>query len=421
MRPMSLRALVLVFTATVGVLLAPAPHEIGRCGFAFGSVAEPLAVAIHVALAMDGLAALPRMPDGQGSHMSTVTSFSEAFDAAAHRNDAREAVRLVRDGEPVTDEAAAIAAIRKHIEDNGVAIDRLAKVLDVRPGVVQTMFDEPSTIPPGPRHTLIRDASRWCQADASARKLRRARFVHTAVTRLILGLSRLVRETHTVGLIAGGPGLGKSHALHVVAAELPGETLIVRCDTDSRSAKGILRAVGLAGAATLPGARPSVQLGIEAARNGNGLVIVDEAQLLGANGLEAVRAVFDRSEVGLVLVGTTALQRTLNGQADPLSGPLVSRIALRVDLDRELLSDGRQWIDTATLREVLRRAGVDALDNDAAAALLKIANQHPAHLRAAVDTAKVARVLTRNRQGGNGEISGADVSAALRMRMVEHG
>ncbi|MGD8450693.1 MAG: AAA family ATPase [Phycisphaerae bacterium] len=327
-------------------------------------------------------------------------TFSAAFEEAARRNETRQAVRLVRDGEPLADEAAAIAAVRKHLDENGVEPKRLAKALDVAPSLIRGLFATPATIPDGPRHTLIRDASRWCRADAEERRVRKAAFVPTACTRLVVGLARVVRETRTIGLVVGGPGLGKSHALAVAAAELPGETVLVRCDTDSRSAKGILRAVGFAGAAALSSvARPSVKAGVEAVRAGNGLVAVDEAQLLGVNGLEALRAVFDQAGVGLLLVGTTSLARSLNGGADPLCGPLVSRIALRVDLDDELLGGGRNWIDAAAL-------------------LLTLANGDPAHLRCAVDTAKVARVLARNRDGhdGGGAVSLADVQAALRMR-----
>lgn len=413
------KALIVILTATAALVAAGfgSSGAIGRRGLVV-PVQDAPAVTCRADAGMDARAALPRLPVGQGaSRMAAVEpTFVGAFDDLQRTHEVRESVRLVRDGAAVEDEGTAIAGIRKHLDDNGIDPTRLAAALDVRPNVVRTLFESPATIPAGPRFALIRDAQRWCKADAEQREARKSRFVQTAATRIVCNMARLVRDVRVIGLVTGGPGFGKSHAAQVAAAELPGETIVVRCDTDSRSAKGILRAVGFAGAAGFDGASvPSVKHGIEAAKRGNGLLIVDEAQMLGVNALEALRAVFDQAGVGVLLLGTTQLGRTLHTDGDALSGPLVSRIALRVDLDDELAGD---WIDAPTLREILRRAGVDDLEPAAAAALLKIANEHGSRLRAAIDAARVAHALARarDRWQESVRVRADDIVAARRMR-----
>lgn len=361
--------------------------------------------------------------------VSVSPTFACAFDVLQAEHATREAVAHVTAGDAVEDVAAAVAAIRAHLERWGVQPATLARVLDVKPAVVALLLEDPERIPTGPRYTLLRDAQRWCADDARDRELRAARFIPTPVTRLVAGLLRLVGETRIGALILGGAGLGKTHALHAAAAEVPGRSLVIRADTDSRGAKGILRAV--AGAA---GARPAaftcIKAAVQAVRDTGAVLVVDEAQLLSVAALEALRAVFDEARVGLVLCATT-LGRLLDTRADPLVAPLVSRFAACLDLDAKLLAPGhdgrvRPWLDTATLREIIARQVPCALDADAARLLLDAANFAPGHLRRAVNAAAIAAVFARmpavaagQRPTADGEarllVTGEHVRAALAM------
>jgi len=362
--------------------------------------------------------------------VSVSPTFACAFDVLQAEHATREAVAHVAAGDAVEDVAAAVAAIRADLERLGVSHATLAKVLEVKPAVVALLLEDPERIPAGPRHTLLRDAQRWCAADARDRELRAARFVPTPVTRLVAGLLRLVGETRIGAVILGGAGLGKSYALHAAAAELPGRIIVIRADTDSRGGRGILRAVATAAGVPAAAAAPSVKAAVQAVRETGGVLAVDEAQLLSVAALEALRAVFDEARVGLVLCATT-LGQLLDTRADPLVAPLISRFAARLDLDAKLLApaqDGRTrtWLDAATLQEIVARQVPCSLDADAGRLLLDAANFAPGHLRRAVNAAAIAAVFARmpavaagQRPTADGEarllVAGEHVRAALAM------
>lgn len=361
--------------------------------------------------------------------LSASPTFVSVFDGLQAEHATREAVAHVAAGDGVEDVAAAVTAIRGHLERWGVAPATLARVLDVKPAVVALLLDDPERIPVGPRHTLLRDAQRWCATDARDRELRAARFVPTPVTKLVTGLLRLVSATRIGAVILGGTGLGKSYAVQAAAAELPGRIIVIRADTDCRGAKGILRAVATA-AGTPAAVAPCVKATVQAVRETGAVLVIDEAQLLSVAALEALRAVFDAARVGLALSATT-LGRLLDTRADPLVAPLVSRFAARLDLDAELLAPGpdgrtRAWLDVATLREIIARQVPFALDADAARQLLEVANHSRGHLRRAVNAAAIAAVLAHLPAAATGQrptpeeearltLTGVHVRAALRM------
>lgn len=366
----------------------------------------------------------------EGSAMTAVAtpSFAGVYDTLAADHELRAAVRLVPRGEPLADPTAAVSFIRSHLETWAVTPAALAAALDVRSNVVETLLKSPECIADGPRHTLLRDAESWCRGDARERDLLRARIIPTAVTRLVAGIARTVRATRTVGLVTGSSGLGKSHALEALRGELSGGVTIVRADTDSRCAKGILRAVGVAAGGPAPAAW-SVSRTLDELAGGcnvfhGGLLAIDEAHLLSVWALEAVRALFDQAEIGLLLIGTAALGRNIDPQTDPLCGPLVSRVGLRLDLDAELLAPGpdgrpRPWIGGDAVKAILARHVPAALDREALAVLTETANRAPGHLRAAVNAAKVGSVLRRRGDDDGATIRGDAVRAALRLGGVK--
>jgi hypothetical protein len=255
--------------------------------------------------------------------------------------------------------------------------------------------------------------------DGRAHEQQRPRYVATGVTRLAAAVVRPVRAARVVGLFSGASGMGKSYGLRVACAETPG-VVMVRVDPDSRGKSGFLRALG---AVLHPaGGAPewlTIKAGVQEAR-GLSLIVVDEAQLLCVSALECVRSVFDGAGCAVLLVGTATLGRQLDPACDPLLGPLAARTAVRCDLARELLRVGENgqpapWLSLAELKAIVEQAEFN-VNREALAALHQEANLGSAHLRGALDRARIATLLARTRNAeSDGPITANDVTAAARL------
>jgi len=104
---------------------------------------------------------------------------------------------------------------------------------------------------------------------------------------------------------------------------------------------------------------------------------------------------------------------------------LCSRVALRVDLDAELLAPGRDgrprpWIDAATVKAIIERHVSVRIEGAGMVRLVRAANFSAGRLRAAVNGARIASYLVGRRGGGADlAVSEADIAAALEMGQIE--
>lgn len=241
--------------------------------------------------------------------------------------------------------------------------------------------------------------------------------VRTRCVETLAGVTRAAAEARVFALVSGGAGLGKSAAARAAAASVRGARLVT-CSADTRNARGMLAAIaesctGINGAVATShsGLLRATALLIAGETR---VLIVDEAHQCSPASFDALRSVYDAvpGGVGVVLLATSAIARKLDGERDPLLLPLLSRVAVRVDLDRELRV-GPGWIGAGHVVEIVERGAGVELDDDAAALLVRQAFRPP-YLRGAVNAARVAKAL-----GGGGaervRLTGAAVAEALEL------
>ncbi len=345
----------------------------------------------------------------------TTATFAEAWDRCHESNELQAALRVVPGGEPLADEPGALNLVRQYVQAGGLSAARLAKLLEVRPSVLDLLLTKPEKLPVEQRSTLLRRAVDV--ANATAHQVQPQPAVRTAVDKIILGAARTAQRARVVALASGPSGCGKSHAARTAVREAIPGTLVVRVGTDGRSAKGVLRLIGEA-AGIGPAGRPvSIKLGIEGLRVAKAaLLILDEAQSLSTSAIEAVRSVFDESGVGVLLIGTRVLQRFADDSDDPLLAPLLARISARVSIWHELMApdqegNRRAWLSTAELKAILGILQIRA-DAAAVATLHRLANFSAGLLRRALDTARIAQLVAGPEAAG---ITAGDVETALRL------
>ena len=150
------------------------------------------------------------------------------------------------------------------------------------------------------------------------------------------------RAHRLMGLIVGASGTGKTHGARIVASE-PGTVYVRMIRAASRSRAGMAHiAAALAGEprryATAYDAYSATAAALKAARLP--LLILDEAQYMAADLVDAVRDLHDTLGAGVVLIGNSGLRRRLERLATATGGgQIVGRIGPSLALDEPTRGD----------------------------------------------------------------------------------
>ncbi len=170
-------------------------------------------------------------------------------------------------------------------------------------------------------------------------------------TRTATQINRLLAWAHMgkMVVIAGGPGLGKTRACENYAAGASN----VFMATMSQSSAGLnpmqMELLAAMGEPDATGTPQKLSRRIcDKVRGKRALIVIDEAQALTEKALEELRAIHDRTGVGLVLVGNDGvLQRLEGGARKAAYAQLYSRVGMRmirnVPLTEDAVSIAEAW------------------------------------------------------------------------------
>lgn len=226
-------------------------------------------------------------------------------------------------------------------------------------------------------------------------------WIDTPTGRRIHGVLGFAQAASDLACIYGGAGLGKTISLRSYAEANP-NVWVVRMSTAhgavSSALEEIAETIGLRGISGRA-ARLQREL-IERLRNTGGLLIIDEAQHLNMRCLEAIRALHDEAEMGLVLCGNESVfARLTGGSRDATFAQLFSRLGKRLRLTRPVAGDIEALADAF------------AVSGSAERRLLAEIAHKPGALRGMVKTLRLASVFA----AGKGETLNAEhIRAAWR-------
>jgi hypothetical protein len=199
-----------------------------------------------------------------------------------------------------------------------------------------------------------------------------------------------------MAVIYGGAGLGKTTAAREYARRYPSVWLATMHPACSGVAMALEEVAMALGVRDLPtGAAKTLRLIIQRVAGSGGLIIVDEAQHLSAQALDALRTVHDATGVGMALMGNEMVfARLTGGNRAPYLDRLYSRIGKRVRLVEPMERDVRALADAFgitggaldMLERVARKAGA---------------------LRTVVKVARLAAMMA-----GEAQVEGRHVAAA---------
>lgn len=186
-------------------------------------------------------------------------------------------------------------------------------------------------------------------------------FVDTTISRRVLAALGYAQMAGDIAVVYGGAGLGKTKATRRYAEQHSSVWLVEMTRSHGRllgALERIAATLGLRGIAREPA---KVQDKIHDRVEGTGgLLVIDEAQHLDNDALEAIRAIHDATGIGVVLIGNEVLySRLTGGKRDAGFAQLFSRIGKRVRLTRASAADADAiadaWnVEDAEARELLR-------------------------------------------------------------------
>lgn len=256
---------------------------------------------------------------------------------------------------------------------------------------------------PGDNTEVAAKLGRWVETyytrqAANAQLPKAPAWIETTIARRILAAMSYAQMASDFAVVYGGAGLGKTKACE--RYQLIGASVwhVEMTRSHARLLAALERIANAIGLRDLPREPAKYQDRIsERLINTAGLLLIDEAQHLDNEALEAIRAIHDSACIGVVLLGNESLYaRITGGKRDAGFAQLFSRIGKRVrlarasDADVEAVADAWNMTDNGA-REVLR---------DIVA--------KPGALRGATKCLRLASVA------GGGSISAANLASAWR-------
>lgn len=224
----------------------------------------------------------------------------------------------------------------------------------------------------GDNEALEAELARWIDAYHERRLRARAlpeapEWVETPSAQRVIAALGYAQLAGDITVIYGGAGLGKTTAITHYQRFHPNVWIATMSPCTASAVPALEEVAGALGIEAGGGAARMQRAIIRRLRGTMGLLIIDEAQHLAVQALDAMRALHDATGVGLALVGNEAVYaRMTGGTRAAYLDRLFSRIGKRVRLTRATRDDVDAIIDAwgvdvhacrRTLHEIAARPG----------------------------------------------------------------
>lgn len=271
------------------------------------------------------------------------------------------------------------ATVERHLAADGLSVRDLSKAAAIRPDALAAWLtgktDESASA------TIESQITAYLEkAPAQGRPAPDA-WIETPTSARFCSLLAYCQAYGRMGVVCGGPGLGKTLSIRHFAASYA-DVWVATCSPMISglvpALEEIAESVGITNAGG--GARQiarSIARKVEVAPRG--LLILDEAQHLTISAVEAVRAIHDQTQLGVAFVGNEAVVRFGSKAQHAHFAQITSRLGMRVFAAKPTEGD---------VRAVAKHHGVT--DRAAVALLVKLSSQ-PGALRSVSEVVRLAR------------------------------
>ena len=208
------------------------------------------------------------------------------------------------------------------------------------------------------------------------------KFVTTKVAKNMLAVARLCRENQTIALALGPTGIGKSRCAEAIYETYVG-SIYIRIITGYHHPKGLTCAIAERVGVRALNAKTTdrhqqfqIERVIDALRESNRLLIIDEAHELTDAALTILRDIHDTTGIPILLVATKDLHDRIVATADADHGQLYSRVDIvhHLTQGKNLYEDGKPLFSVDEIRQLYQQTPI-RLSPDAARYLQDVANE----------------------------------------------
>lgn len=182
------------------------------------------------------------------------------------------------------------------------------------------------------------------QKEKAARTLKQIPFVDTSVARKVFEVARLCHIDGEIGVCVGMAGIGKTASAQEYVRQNP-DTILIEADlgyTATVLFSELSRWLGLNDKGALHSLFEGV---VERLKGTERLIIIDEAEHLPYKALELLRRVYDKANVGILLIGMPRLTDNLRGKAHDFK-QLYSRVGVHARLEKLKEQDSELIVKT---------------------------------------------------------------------------
>lgn len=274
-----------------------------------------------------------------------------------------------------------LVALRGFMADAELSQGDLAKALGTSVTYISNLLSGDAALPAETRDELLRDANNWLDREVRAHDAQKpSGYVETRVARRLIDVAERLTERPDLAIAFGPAGIGKSTVADAICAEMRNATRLV-IDDDCASPFGFRAKLAKVLFRRNRPHRPRIadladKLRMPRAIKSCALLILDEAHLLRKATLTTIRQLHDQAGCSVLLLGTVDLRERVSFDDDPEFGQFSSRVGMRINLARELSSQGGGGERLFTVAEVRKLFSRDKLKLHPAAAreLTRMAN-----------------------------------------------
>lgn len=217
--------------------------------------------------------------------------------------------------------------LKQLIKEKGYTLSYVSRAINVSNATLHLWLGESYT---GNVNKVSESVRNFLEIEKLRAKKISIEFVNTSVVEDVYDIARICHVDGEIGVCCGEPGVGKTYAVKKYAIENT-DVILIEADlgyTTKVLFSEIHKKIGFDGLGTTHNMLQDI---ITKLKSSGRLIIIDEAEHLPYKALDLVRRIYDKANVGILLVGMHRLIMNLRGEKRQYA-QLFSRVGITTKL-----------------------------------------------------------------------------------------